>query len=482
MATAISAPALRPRRVTSFVASTPGRVADALRGRKAGTLAPMRIFVLGAGQVGSTIVESLHGEHAITVIDLDPLKLDALSYRYDIVTVVGNGASRRVLQESGVAQADLFIACTSRDESNIIAAIFSRRLAPKAKVIVRTSNVEYFEIWHENQLDVDFIVSSEQETALAVSRAIGVPAARQTDVFADGQVQIVEFDIDQETSRRVVNRPLRQAHLPADSKIASIIRGERAILPTGDDTIVHGDRIVVIGSPQAATEWSRLIASDSGPVKDVVIFGAGRTGAAVAHLLLQQGIGVSLVEPNAERAREIAVELPDARVFRTAGLDSDFLERERIGNTHAAIFAMRDDAKNLYAATLARVHGVGFTIAIAHELASIQVFEQAGVDLIINPRSLTAEEIVRFAYDPRTTQVAMLEGDRYEVLDIIVRAESAFVNKSFRELPLTNGALIGAIVRNGQAIFPHGSDRLLPGDRAIIFIEADRATAIEQML
>lgn len=442
----------------------------------------MRIIVIGAGQVGSTIVSSLHDDHEITVIDLDQAKLDALSHQYDVVTVAGNGASRRVLQEAGVASAALFIACTSRDESNIISAMFSRRLAPQAKVIVRTSNVEYFEIWHENQLDVDFIVSSEQETALAVSRAIGVPSARQTDVFADGQVQIVEFDIDEASSARVVNRPLRAALLPADSKVASIIRGDRAILPRGDDTIVPGDRIVVIGSPKAATEWSRLIASDTGPVSDVVVFGAGRTGTAIAHVLVRQGIGVSLIEPDATRASEIAIELPAARIFRTSGLDADFLERERIGNAHAAIFAMRDDAKNLYAATLARVHGVGFTIAIAHELASIEVLEQAGVDLVINPRSLTAEEIVRFAYDPRTAQVAMLDGDRYEVLDITVRAESGYVGQNFRDMPLTNGALIGAVVRNGVAIFPHGDDVLMAGDRAIIFIESDKAAAVERML
>ena len=442
----------------------------------------MRIFVIGAGQVGSTIVAALHEGHAITVIDLDQLKLDALSYQYDVVTVAGNGASRRVLQEAGVAEADLFVACTSRDEANIISAMFSRRLAPKAKIIVRTSNAEYLEIWHENQLDVDFIVSSEQETAIAISRAIGMPAARQTDVFADGQVQIVEFDIDEKASRSVVGRRLRDAQLPADSKVASIIRADHAILPRGDEMITVGDRIVVIGSPQAAFEWSRLIAGDIAAVNDVVIFGAGRTGAAIAHLLLQQGIAVSLVEPDAARARDVALELPGARVFCTTGLDSDFLERERIGSTHAAIFAMRDDAKNLYAATLARVHGVRYTIAVAHELISIQVFEHAGVNLIINPRSLTAEEIVRFAYDPRTTQVAMLEGNRYEVLDIIVRSESPLAGLSFRDLPLTNGALIGAVVRNGIAVFPHSDDVLLAGDRAILFTEADRAAAVERAL
>jgi trk system potassium uptake protein TrkA len=177
----------------------------------------------------------------------------------------------------------------------------------------------------------------------------------------------------------------------------------------------------------------------------------------------------------------VAEKLPEARVFNATGIDPDFLDRERIGQSRAAIFAMRDDAKNHYAATLARIHGVGFTIAIVHEAISIDVFERAGVDVAVNPRQLTAEELVRFAHDPRTQQVAMLEGDRYEVLDVTVRAESELVNTRFRDLPMT-GSLIGAIVREGKAIFPHGEDVLLPGDRVIVFTEARRAAEVEQAL
>jgi len=142
---------------------------------------------------------------------------------------------------------------------------------------------------------------------------------------------------------------------------------------------------------------------------------------------------------------------------------------------------MRYDPKNYYAATLAKLHGIELTIAIVHDSVSMEVFERAGVDIAINPRALTAEEIVRFAHDPRTQQVAMLEGDRYEILDITVRDSSALVNTPFRELPMT-GSLIGAIVRNGTAIFPRGDDVLLPGDRAILFAESSRVHDVEKAL
>ncbi len=196
-------------------------------------------------------------------------------------------------------------------------------------------------------------------------------------------------------------------------------------------------------------------------------------GTAIARMLTTQGIGVRLIEPDRERAREVAEELPACRVYSTTGIDADFLERERIGRAQAAVFAIKEDAKNHYAATLARVHGVRFTIAIVHDAISTPVYELSGVDVTINPRGVTAEEIVRFAHDPRTQQVAMLEGDRYEVLDITTQPTSEYVGLRFREMPI-RGALIGAIVRDGHALFPRSDEVLQAGDRVIVFTERSR--------
>jgi trk/ktr system potassium uptake protein len=449
-------------------------------GDRGSNLRKVNIFVIGAGQVGTTIVQALHDEHHVTVLDLDESRLTALASRYDVATVEGNGASRSVLSGAGIADADLLIACTSRDESNIVAAMISKAISPRTTTIVRTSNPEYLEVWREGQLDVDFIVSSETETAYAISRTIGVPSARQTDLFAEGQVQLVEFDVDERAST-LVGVPLRDAKLPEDSRVAAIIRGPAMRLPGGDDVIQSGDRIVVIGSPQAAQAWGELIAPGTGKVHDVVIYGAGRAGTAIARLLLEQGIGVRMIEASLERARIVAAELHGARVYHSTGLDPDFLERERVADAQVSIFAMRDDLKNHFAATLAKVHGARFTIAVVHEIESVEVFEQAGVDITVNPRQVTAEEIVRFAHDPRTQQVAMLEGDRFEVLDITTRADSEYVGLRFKDMPI-RGALIGAIVRNGEAVFPRGDEILRPGDRAIIFTESSRVPQVEKAL
>jgi trk system potassium uptake protein len=441
----------------------------------------VKIFLIGAGQVGTTIVEALHDDHELVVLDLDESRLAAISQRFDVSTVEGNGASRRVLAAAGVATCDLVIACTSRDEANIVSAMISKAVAPRVTTIVRTTNPEYLDVWREGQLDVDFIVSSEVETAHAITRTIAVPAARHTDLFAEGQVQLVEFDVDESADPSLLGSPLRQLPIPRDSRVAGIIRGEEFILPGGDDAFRPRDRIVVIGSPQAAQAWGLLIAPSTEKVRDAVIFGAGRAGTAVARELLDQDIGVRLIEASLEQARFVAAELPGARVYHATGLDPDFLERERIADAQVAIFAMRDDLKNHYAATLAKVHGVRFAIGIVHEAASAEVFERAGIDVSINPRQVTAEEIVRFAHDPRTQQVAMLEGDRFEVLDITTRSGSEYIGLKFKEMPI-RGALIGAIVRDGKAVFPHGDEILRPGDRAIIFTESRRVPDVERAL
>ena len=441
----------------------------------------MNIFVIGAGQVGATIVQALHDEHELTVFDLDGERLAAISQRYDVHTVEGNGASRRVLADAGIASADLLIACTSRDETNIVAAMITKACSQRTTTVVRTTNPEYLEVWREGQLDVDFIVSSEVETAHAISRTIGVPAARQTDVFADGQVQLVEFDISDTADASILGEPLREARLPPDSRVAAIIRGDAVVIPGGDEVLEQGDRIVVIGSPTAATAWGELIAPGSGKVTDVVIFGAGRAGTAVARLLLEQGIGVRLIEASRERARDVAAELPGARVYNATGFDPDFLERERIASAQVAVFAMRDDMKNHFAAALTKVHGARFTVAIVHDAPSQEVFEYAGVDVTVNPRQITAEEIVRFAHDPRTQQVVMLEGDRFEVLDLTTRRDSEYVGLRFKDMPI-RGALIGAIVRDGTAVFPRGDDVLRPGDRVIVFTESRRVPEVERAL
>jgi trk system potassium uptake protein TrkA len=441
----------------------------------------MRVIVLGAGNVGRAVVDALHDEHELTVIDTDAVRLSALGDRYDVRTVEGNGTTKRVMREAGVKDAGLLIACSPREDANLVSAMLARKLS-RARVIVRTSSPEYLEAWREREIDVDFMVSSELETANAISGLIGIPAARQTDVFADGKVQIVEFDVPQEAGEGpTIGRALREAEIPQDSKVVAIIRGKELVMPRGDESIEPGDRIVIIAAPASARQWSRLIARSEQQVDDLVVFGAGRMGSTIARVLLGRDVRVRLVDADHDRATEAAEALPEARVFCAHAFDPEFLERERIGRASAAVFCLNDDAKNLYAAVLAGAHGVRLTIALAHDPGAMSVYERGGVDVAINPRQVIAEELVRFAHDPRIRQIAMLDEDRFEILDLTVREDSELANRSFDELPQT-GSVIGALIRDGRVVFPHGTDQLMPGDRVIIFVESRRAGLVVKVV
>jgi trk system potassium uptake protein TrkA len=441
----------------------------------------MKIILLGAAHIGRALVDALHEEHEITVIDADERRLRPLADRYDVRTVEGNGATKAVLRLAGVEEMDLLIACSPNENANLVSAVLVKKLS-RAKVIVRTTSIEYLEAWREREIDVDFMVSSELETANAILGLIGVPAARQTDVFADGLVQVVEFDVPESAADNpVIGVPLRQAPLPSDSRVVAIIRGEHMVPARGDEAIQPGDRIIVVASPAAAQAWSMAIAGDTKAVDDIVIFGCGRMGRTIARVLLDRDIRVRLVDVDHQRAQDAAEELHEARVFHASAFDADFLVRERIAHETAAVFAMNDDAKNLYAGVLAELQGVHLTIALAHDSESVEVYERAGIDLALNPRQVIAEELVRFAHDPRIRQIAMLEHDRFEILDLTVRAESELAGRRLDELPQT-GSVIGAIVREGSVLFPHGSDELRAGDRVIIFVESERASLVERVL
>ena len=195
----------------------------------------MKVIVLGAGHVGKALVDALHEEHELAVIDVDNRRLTEFSDRYDCRTVQGDGTTRSVVRKAGVEGADLLIACSPREEANLVCAILAKRLS-NAKTVVRTTSMELFDAWREGEIEVDCMISPELETANAIAGIVGLPAARQTDVFAEGRVQVVEFDVPTDASGdTLVGRPLREAALPPDSKVAALIRGGRLVFPRGEE-------------------------------------------------------------------------------------------------------------------------------------------------------------------------------------------------------------------------------------------------------
>jgi trk system potassium uptake protein TrkA len=304
----------------------------------------MKVIVLGAGHVGRAVVDALYEQHDLTVIDVDARRLAEFADRYDVRTVQGDGTTRKVVRKAGVEEADLLIACSPREEANLVCAILAKRTS-HVKTVVRTTSMELLEAWREGEIDVDFMVSPELETAHAIVGVVGLPAARQTDAFAEGRVQVVEFDVPADASEdKLVGCPLRTAELPPDCKVASLIRGGRMVFPRGDERILPTDRVVVIASPASAHAWNDRLARERQTIDDVVIFGAGRMGTTIGGVLVGRGTRVRLVDADRERAHDAAEEMPDVRVFHASAFDSTFLERQRIGQA-AKVFSMNQHCR-----------------------------------------------------------------------------------------------------------------------------------------
>ena len=441
----------------------------------------MRILVIGAGQVGHAVTAALHGAHEITIVDLDDVLLADLVNRYDVMSIVGNGTSRATLVQAGIATADLVIVATDRDEVNIVAALQARGLT-EGRIVVRTSSAEYLDAWRRGELPIDQMVAAENEIAQSVLRAVGLPGAIQTAMFADGRSEMVEFEVHADAAENIVGRRIADIRVPDESVIASLIRSGAVMIPGGGDVVEEGDRIVLIASPEASREWShRLARAGVAEVGEIVVVGGGATGRAVARVLCDQGFTVRILDRDPATARRCAEEIERAHVFCADATDPRFLERENIARADVVVCCTDSDERDLLICLLAKSLGVRTAIAVVGSPELVPIFEQVGVDHALNQRLEVAEEIVRFTHDPRTRALAMLENDRVEVLELEIRAGSALIGRPFRERPL-EGAIVGAIVRGGRVVYPRGDDSLQAGDTAIILAEAARVPALEQVL
>jgi trk system potassium uptake protein TrkA len=326
------------------------------------------------------------------------------------------------------------------------------------------------------------MISAENEIAQAVARTIGMPGALQTDLFADGRAEMVEFEVHADAAENIVGRRIADIRIPDESVIASLIRQDDITIPGGNDVVEEGDRIVLIASHAASREWAhRLSRSGIKEVREVAVVGGGATGRAIARQLCGQGLRVRLIDVDQHVARMCAEEIPEANVFCADATDAGFLSRENIGRADVLICSTDRDERDLLIALLAKSLGVRIAIIVVGDPDYVPIFERVGVDHALNQRLVVAEEIVRFAHDPRTRGFAMLENDRVEVLELEISADSTLIGLPFRDRPL-EGAIVGAIVRGDRVIFPRGDDALQAGDSAIIVAEAHRVSVLERAL
>ncbi|ELY50160.1 Trk system potassium transporter TrkA [Natronolimnohabitans innermongolicus] len=435
----------------------------------------MRILVVGAGEVGQTIATTLAELHEVVVVDCDERLVEELTYAYDVLAVHGDGRDIKTLREAEIERADLVVACTDDDDVNTVICATATTIADTF-TIARVRHRTLSETWndHPDAFGVDFMVCTNSLTSEAAFRIAGLPAAEEVDTFVNGLVRMAAFEIDDRSP--LGNQTVREIDLDESITIAAIFRDDELILPTGETVIRSTDRIVVIGSASGVTSVADRVSLSSRSASDeVVIAGASEIGLQIAQLFEEHGYHPWIIEQDPDRARNAAEALPKTTVLEEDPADVGFLEREHISDADIVIAALPQDERNLLVSLVARQFGVGETVAIVEHSEYTELFETAGVDVTVNPREETAEEIIRFTRLIPTEKIVLLDHDRAEVIEIVVTEESILADREISDSTanLPEGVIIGAIARAGELVTPRGTTVLRPGDHVVLFVDAD---------
>lgn len=433
----------------------------------------MRIIIVGAGEVGSTIADSLANSHDVVVLDIDSARIEELNYDLDVLAIEGDGTSLDSLIEADVAKAEMVIACTDNDETNLVTCGTVKTISD-AFTIARIKESMYLDTWDrsKNAFGVDFMVGTNLLTANAIVRVLGIPAARDVDTFAGDRVQMAEFEIP-ETSP-IAGQTVQEADRFESLTFAAVLHEDEVVIPTGSTVINAGDDVVVIGTRESVRALAAEIQPHHDGTSQIFIAGGTNIGYLTARLLGEKGLHPRLAEQDSERARQLAEELPNTTVLESDATDRGFLESAHIEKMDAFVAALGSDERNLMASLIAKQLGVPRTVAVVKESEYVELFEEIGVNVAVNPREVIAEEITRFTRERRAENVALIESDRAEVLEIEVAEDSILAGRKIRDSVrgLPEGVVFGAIIRNDEFIHPRGETVIETNDNVVVFVDA----------
>lgn len=437
----------------------------------------MKIAIIGAGKVGSTLAFQLAKEnHDIVVIDVNEDRLNDLQNQIDIITICGNGASIEILREAEVASQDLVIAATSADEANILACFVARQLGA-LKTIARVRNPEYrsqLEMMKE-ELGLSMIVNPERTAAHEISRILRFPSANDVEIFCRGHVELVSYKISGNTALNNISLKNFYQQYKIKVLVCAVRRGEETIIPKGDFILKEGDRISITASPKNMTDFFKAIGALRSPVHSVMIIGGSTTAYYLAYQLAETGVNVKVIERNPERAGELAEKLPKATVVSVDATEQDILLEEGMMDMDAMVALTGLDEMNIIYCMYGKAKGVKKVIAKVNHIAFPEVIEKSGIESVVSPKQMTAERIISYvravqnSYGKNKVEsLRRIVDNRVEALEFIIKDEEEYINIPFKELNFKEDVLIAAIVRHGATIIPGGNDVILRGDSVIV--------------
>lgn len=440
----------------------------------------MKIIIAGAGKVGFTVADSLSAEgHDLTVIDREEQIVTKLSNSLDVICVEGNAANPETLQEAGAADADLVLAATRSDETNMICGITARKLGAK-HVIARIRDTAYLrqtEFLRE-ALGLSVVVNPEYECAKEISRMLRFPGAIRVDTFSKGNLEVMEHRVAAGGPLDgLVIRDLNSA-FGAKVLIGVVKRGGEAVIPNGSLKLLPGDVLEITGASKELRRFFVAAGEYKKPVRRVMIMGGGRIAVYLTKLLLDAGMAVTIVENDRARCEELCIELGGARVVFGDGTSCDVLQEEGLLSCDAFVALTGDDGSNIISSMYAKRCGVGKIVIKVNREYYADILDSAGLDSVVTPKQLIAEQLVRYVRAMSNSEGSSMEtlyrlaDGKAEAMEFKVSAGSECVGVPLKTLRLRPNVLISAVVRGGVTIIPDGETVIEPGDHAVIITKA----------
>ena len=461
----------------------------------------MNILIVGAGVVGSNLARQLSLEHQnIALVDSDAARLDAINQRIDCLTVQGDGTTPSVLERANIAHTDMVIAVSDSDSVNLVICALAERYGVKRKV-ARVRNAEYRDFVSRGSKKttrlravdkdgsgplgqmVDTIINPDLIIVSALQQFIDSPGATEVADFGDGAIHMRRFPITSASPLAGLSmKELTRYTSVEPFLVVAIQRGDKTIIPRGDDRIEVGDDIVMVMPDGVQAMVLPLVGTSITEVEKVIIDGTTTVALELARRL--EGMGVSqiwLIEGDEQRAHEAADKVGRARVI--VGRSTDPAIHAELGTDTADYFVAlgENDEHSLLGALLARKLGARRTAILVREVEYIDILQSIGIDIAVNSRLLTTSAILRYIRRGGILSVARFLNDQAEAIELLVEEKARISGKPLMEIGLEQNIIIGAVQRGDQVFLPNGKTIIQPGDHVTVFTRADKVSRVEKL-
>jgi trk system potassium uptake protein TrkA len=447
----------------------------------------LKIVIVGAGEVGFHIANRLAFEKKdVVVIDNNSEALRRVHEALDVQAIQGFGSSPLILEKAGIKEADILLAVTDSDETNLVATFFSNMLSPTTTKVTRIRSEDYISYQEALKVDpyrIDVIINPEEEAVKTVETLLQVPGAIDVGEFADGRIKLVGVRLDSNCS--VAGTKLTDLRAKTgDLKllVAAIIRDEKLIIPTGKDEIREQDVVYFVSEKKDLGKALKIFGKRSEPFNRVLLVGGGNLGLKLAYALERHSIRTRLIEKSADRCRELAEHLDKVIILQGDGSDQDLLQEENIQNMDVVATLTGDEETNVLTSLLAKRMGAHKTITRISRFAYFPLVSAIGLDHIVSSRLAAINSILRHVRRGKVLSAMALKGEEAEALEAVALETSDVVGKPLRKISFPKGALIVAIIRSDEVIIPTGDSVILPDDRIIILSTHEAILKVEKAL